>query len=142
MLTDPFGTNALTRTIIGCGIRVHEAIGPGVYENVYGECMEYELKEQGLAVETGRPAPIIYKGIRLTSKYYIDIVVENCIVVELKAVVALAEIHKRQVLTQLKLTGLPVGLLINFNVVTLTDGGVKRIVNPNFVKELEPDKSV
>ena len=62
MLTDPFGTNALTRTIIGCAIRVHSVVGPGVFETVYSECMEYELKEQGLHFELGRPAPIIYKG--------------------------------------------------------------------------------
>lgn len=142
MLTDPFGTNAITRTIIGCGIRVHEVVGPGVYENVYGECMEFELKEQGLSFETQRPASIIYKGVRLRSTYYIDIVVENRVVVEVKAIAALTEIHKRQVLTQLKLTGLPVGLLMNFNVVTLTDGGVKRIVNPSFAKEVEADKSM
>ena len=141
MLTDPFGTNAITRSIIGCGIRVHGVLGPGIYENVYGECMEYELKSQGLSFDTGRPVPIIYRGARLKSKYYIDIVVEDCVVVELKAVVALAEIHKRQVLTQLKLTGLPVGLLMNFNVVTLTDGGVKRIVNPQLAQECEADIS-
>jgi GxxExxY protein len=142
MLTDPFGTNALTRAIIGCGVQVHAIIGPGVYENVYNECMQYELKQRGLSFETGRPARIVYKGVKLTSTYYIDIVVENCVVVELKAVIALGEIHRRQVLTQLKLTGLPVGLLLNFNVVTLTDGGVKRVVNPNFAKELELGKSV
>ena len=137
MLTDPFGTNALTNAIIGCGIRVHRTIGPGVYENVYCECMEYELKEQGLPFELGRPAAIVYKGVRLKSMYYIDIVVDNQVAVELKAVETLAEIHRRQVLTQLKLTGLPVGLLMNFNVVTLTEGGVKRIVNPN-VQRSEP----
>lgn len=135
MFTDPFGTSAITRTIIGCGVRVHKEIGPGVYENVYGECMQYELKEQGLCFETGRPVPIHYKGVQLRSRYYIDIVVENCVVVELKAVVELAEIHRRQVLTQLKLAGLPVGLLMNFNVVMLTDG-VKRIVNPNLARQV------
>jgi GxxExxY protein len=134
MLTDPFGTNRITQAIIGCAIRVHGAVGPGVYENVYSECVQYELKEEGLAFETNRAAPIIYKGVRLTSKYYIDLVVEGLVVVELKAVAVLAEIHKRQVLTQLKLTDLPVGLLLNFNVVTLTDGGVKRIVNPSYHK--------
>ena len=127
MLADPFGTNAITRTVIGCGIRVHQVVGPGVYENVYGECMEYELKDQGLSFETGRPAPIIYKGVRLASKYYIDIVVENCVVVELKAVIALAEIHKRQVLTQLRLIGLHVGLILNFNTVVLKDGIVRLV---------------
>lgn len=132
MLTDPHGTNVLTREIIGCGIRVHEALGPGVYESVYGECMQYELTEQRLAFEAGRPVSIIYRGVRLRSRFYIDLVVEGRVVVELKAVTALAEIHKRQVMTQLKLTGLPVGLLMNFNVVVLTAGGVKRIVNPAF----------
>jgi GxxExxY protein len=131
MLTDPFGTNPLTKRIIGCGIRVHGVLGPGVFESVYTECMEYELREEGLSYELGRPAPIVYKGVQLRSKYYIDIVVEELVVVELKAIAALLEIHKRQVLTYLKLTGLPVGLLLNFNVEILTDGGVKRIINPN-----------
>ena len=131
MLTDPAGTSALTRAIIGCGIRVHQAIGPGVFENVYMECMQYELEDSGLHFETGRAVPIVYKGVPLKSRYYIDIVVENIVVVELKAVLALAEVHRRQILTQLKLTGLPVGLLMNFNVVILTDGGVKRVVNPD-----------
>jgi GxxExxY protein len=132
MLMDPFGTSELTGKIIGCGIRVHEFVGPGVFESVYAECMEYELREQGLSFETGRPVPLVYKGAKLRSRFYIDFVVENCVVLELKAVAALGEIHKRQVLTQLKLTGLPVGLLMNFNVVVLTSGGVKRLVNPNF----------
>jgi len=120
---------------------VHQVVGPGVYENVYGECMEFELKEQGLSFETQRPASIIYKGVRLRSTYYIDIVVEDRVVVEVKAIAALTEIHKRQVLTQLKLTGVPVGLLMNFNVVVLTAGGVKRIVHPNFAKEVEANES-
>lgn len=127
----PYGTSDLTRAIIGCAIRVHKVVGPGVYENIYSECLEYELREQGLRFELGRPAPLVYKGVRLRSKYYIDVVVENQVAVELKAVAALAEIHKRQVLTQLKLSRLPVGLLINFNVAVLTDGGVHRIVNPD-----------
>jgi GxxExxY protein len=80
--------------------------------------------------------PIIYKGVRLRSKYYTDMVVGGVVVVELKVVAALAEIHKRQVLTQLKLTDLPVGLLLNFNVVTLKEGGIKRIVNPNYAKHV------
>jgi GxxExxY protein len=134
MLTDPFGTNRITKAIIGCGIRVHGVVGPGVYENVYSECMQYELRGEGLAYETNRAAPIIYKGVQLKSKYYVDIVVEGIVIVELKAITMLAEIHKRQVLTQLRLTDLPVGLLLNFNVVTLTDGGVKRIVNPSYHK--------
>ena len=130
MLVDVAGTNKLTGAIIGCAIEVHRTIGPGVYETVYGECMQYELAAQKLHFEAGRPAPLIYKGTRLRSRFYIDLVVENQVAVELKAVAALGEIHARQLLTQLKLTDLPVGLLINFNVVTLTNGGVKRLINP------------
>lgn len=134
MLTDPFGTNTITRRIIGCAIRVHDVVGPGVFETVYSECLEYELRQEGLSYETNRAVAIIYKGVRLRSRYYIDMVIGGAVVVELKVVAALAEIHKRQVLTQLKLTDLPVGLLLNFNVVTLTDGGIKRVVNPTYAQ--------
>ncbi len=129
MLTDPYGTSPLTSSIIGCAIRVHRAIGPGVFEHVYSECLAYELKGQGLAFETERAVPLVYKGVRLKARYYVDFVVEQQVVVEVKVVAELAVIHERQVLTQLKLAGLPVGLLINFNVPVLVDG-VKRIVNP------------
>jgi GxxExxY protein len=137
MLTDPFGTNAITRRIIGCAIRVHDVLGPGIYENVYSECMQYELRAEGLSYETNRAVPIIYKGVRLNSRYYIDIAVEGLVVLEMKVVAALAEIHRRQILTQLKLTDLPVGLLLNFNVVTLKDGGIKRVVNPKYAKQVD-----
>ena len=99
----------------GCAIRVHGVVGPGVFENVYSECLEYELRHEGLAHETNRAVPIIYKGVRLRSKY-------------------------DTVLTQLKLTGLPVGLLLNFNVVTLKEGGIKRVVNPKYAKALPADE--
>ena len=129
MLTDPFGTSSLTQTIIGCAIRVHDCIGPGVFENVYAECMAYELRRADLAFERERPVPVSYRGQRLNSVYYIDFVVDQRVVLEIKSVAALAEVHRRQVLTQLRLAALPVGLLVNFNVPTLTQGGVKRIVN-------------
>ena len=130
MLADPQGTNALTKAIIGCAIRVHRTIGPGVFENIYGECFAYELRLGGMSFEAQRPVHLVYRGADLKVRYYVDFVVENRVVVELKAVAALAPIHECQVLTQLKLTGLPVGLLINFNVPRLVDG-VKRIVNPH-----------
>jgi GxxExxY protein len=134
MLEDPFGTNPLTSAIIGCGIRVHAWIGPGVFENVYCECLDYELRDQGFHVELQRAVPIVYRGVPLKSRYYVDMIVDNTVVVEVKTVAALAEIHRQQVITQLKLTGLPVGLLMNFNVVKMTDG-VKRVVNPNYVEK-------
>ena len=108
MLSDPHGTNPLTKTIIGCAIAVHRVIGPGVFENVYAECFAYELQEHGLAFERERLVPLIYKGVALKAKYYVDVVVENRVIVELKAVTEVAKIHESQVLTQLKLTGLPV----------------------------------
>lgn len=129
MLTDPTGVNVLTSAIIGCAVRVHRVIGPGVLESIYSECMQHELREQGMRFDLERAVPLIYKGQKLKSRFYIDMVVEDRVVVELKAVSEIAEVHKRQVLTQLRLVGLHVGLLLNFNVVTLTDGGVKRIIN-------------
>jgi GxxExxY protein len=125
----PDGTSPLTKSIIGCAIRVHRVIGPGVFESVYAECLAYELHEHGLAFERERLVPLVYKGVPLNAKYYVDFVVENKVIVELKSVAEVAKIHECQVLTQLKLTALPVGLLINFNVPRLVDG-VKRIVNP------------
>ncbi len=130
MLTNPAGMNTLTHAIIGCGIRVHREIGPGVLENIYNECMQYELRQEGLRFDRERAVPLVYKGQKLRSRYYIDLVVEDRVIVELKTVVEIAEIHKKQVLTQLKLAGLHTGLIMNFNVQILTDGGVKRVVNP------------
>ena len=91
MLSDPHGTNPLTKRIIGCAIRVHRVIGPGVFENVYAECFAYELNEHGLAFETERLVPLIYKGVGLKAKYYVDFVVENRVIVELKAVTEVAQ---------------------------------------------------
>ena len=123
----------MTKSIIGCAIRVHRAIGPGVFENVYGECLAYELTSTGCHSRRERPVPLIYKGVRLKARYYVDFVVENQVIVELKAVAEVAQVHECQVLTQLKLTGLPVGLLINFNVPLLVDG-VTRLVNRRRLK--------
>jgi GxxExxY protein len=136
MLTDPFGTNRITHAIVGCAIRVHAEVGPGVYENIYSECLQYELKEAGLSFELNRPALVVYKGVRLKSKYYLDLVVESLVAAELKAIEMLLGVHKKQLQSQLRLTNLPVGLLINFNVEVLTHGGVKRIVNPKYKPDL------
>jgi GxxExxY protein len=129
MLTDPHGMSPLTKAIIGCAIRVHRIIGPGVFEKVYSECLTYELKRDELSFERERPVPLVYKGVRLKARFYVDFIVENKVIVELKSVAEVAKVHECQVLTQLKLTELPVGLLINFNVPLLVDG-VTRIVNP------------
>jgi GxxExxY protein len=139
MLADPYGTSPLTRSIIGCAIKVHRIIGPGVFEKIYSECLTYELKRQGLSFERERAVPLVYRGVRLKAKFYVDFVVENRVIVELKAVTEVAQIHACQVLTQLKLTALPVGLLINFNVPVLVDG-VTRIVNPQMLAPSNCDR--
>ena len=131
MLTDPFGTNKISHAVVGCAIRVHDVVGPGVFENIYSECMQYELKDAGLSFEVNRMAPVVYKGVRLKSKYFLDLVVEGVVAAELKSIEMLLPLHKKQLLSQLRLTNLPVGLLINFNVERLVDG-VKRVVNAKY----------
>jgi GxxExxY protein len=131
MLTDPFRTNQITRAIVGCAIRVHDVVGPGVFENSYSECLQHELKGAGMSFELNRMAPVVYKGLRLKSKYFLDFVVEGLVAVELKSIEMLLPVHKKQLLSQLRLTNMPVGLLINLNVERLVDG-VKRIVNSKY----------
>jgi GxxExxY protein len=121
--------NVLTREIIGAHIEVHRELGSRLLESVYATCVHRELKARGLHFECERPMPIVYKGDTLQSFYRIDLVVEGLVVVELKAVDHLLPVHEAQVLTYLKLTGCPLGLLINFNVAKLTEG-VKRLINP------------
>jgi len=95
MLTNPAGVNSLTHAIIGCAIRVHREIGPGVLENVYNECMQYELRQEALRFDRERAVPLVYKGQKLKSRYYIDLVVEDRVIVELKTVVEIVEVHKK-----------------------------------------------
>jgi GxxExxY protein len=120
--------NELTEKIIGCAIKVHKALGPGLLESAYQECLYYELIKNNLYVEKEKALPLIYEEVKLDCGYRIDLLVENKIVVELKAVEALNDVHLAQVLTYLKLTKNRLGLLINFNVAKLTNG-IKRVVN-------------
>ena len=107
-------------------------LGPGLFESIYNECLQYELKQDGLLFDANVQAPVVYKGLRLKSKFYLDLVVERIVPVELKSIAMLVAVHQKQLLSQLWLTNLPGGLLINFNVETLTDGGVKRAVNAKY----------
>ncbi len=120
--------NELTDCVIGACIEIHKALGPGLLESAYEECLCHELRLAGIGFERQRPLPVSYKGVKLDCGYRLDLVVENRLLVELKSVEALAPIHEAQVLTYLKLSGLTVGLLINFNVPVLRRG-IKRIVN-------------
>jgi len=120
--------NLLTEKIIGAAIRVHKELGPGLLESAYQACLYYELLKSGLRVEKEKPIPLIYDEVRLEIGYRVDLLVEDKIIVELKAVECLNNIHIAQILTYLKLNNNKYGLLINFNVILLKDG-VKRLIN-------------
>ena len=122
--------DALRERIIGCAIEVHRTLGPGLLESVYAECMVIEMRAADLRVETQRPIGLTYRGQRLTTQLRMDFVVENRLVVELKSVERIHPVHLAQVITYLKLTGLPAGLLLNFNGVTMK-AGVRRLVHPD-----------
>ena len=117
----------LTKEIIGAAIKVHRFLGPGLLESAYEECLSYELIRLGLKVERQKPVPVVYEEVKLECGYRIDILVENKIILELKSVDALAPIHEAQILTYLRFSKKPLGLLINFNV-TLLKKGIKRYV--------------
>ena len=118
----------LTQRILRCAFKVHTELGPGLLESAYEACLEYELKEEGLKVIRQKPQPLIYHEVRLDAGYVIDLFVEDRIVIELKSVEALNDVHLAQVITYLKLTEQKFGLLINFNVKSLKDG-IKRVYN-------------
>ncbi len=120
--------NAITSAIINAAIEVHKALGPGLLKSAYESCLLYELREQGFQVEVQKSLPLIYKGVSLDCGYRIDLLVNNMVLVELKSVDVLAPIHQAQVLSYLKLSGIKVGLLINFNV-KLLKNGLHRLVN-------------
>lgn len=128
MLTNPAGLNDVTEIIIGGAIEVHRNMGPGLLESVYFECMLMELGERGLGLEPNVRVPLIYRGRHVRASLELDLLVQGQVIVELKSVSALAPIHTAQLLTYLKLTHRPVGLLINFNVAVLKDG-VRRVLN-------------
>jgi len=135
MFHDTAGEEELTQQIIGCAIRVHQALGPGMFESIYTRCLGIELTASGLEVDTTRRIPVVYRGQNIGAAFCPDIIVNNAVLVELKAVEALVRVHKTQVITYLKVTALRVGLLINFNVDKLTDG-VRRVARPDlYVKE-------
>ncbi|MBU1013776.1 MAG: GxxExxY protein [Bacteroidetes bacterium] len=120
--------NELSKIIIGCAIEVHKNLGPGLLESAYQECLYYELKQLGLKVQKEKPMPIIYKEVKLDHGYRIDLLVEEKVVVEIKTVETLNDVHTAQVLTYLKLGNYKLGLLLNFHVAILKNG-IKRLIN-------------
>lgn len=123
--------NELTGNVINCAIKVHTALGPGLLESVYKECLFYELNSVGLKVCKEQPIPVVYNDVKLDCGFRIDLFVENRVIVELKAVESLNDIHMAQMITYLKLSDCQVGLLINFNVLKLKNG-IIRVVNNYF----------
>jgi GxxExxY protein len=120
--------NEVSGQVIGAAIEVHRELGPGLLESAYEACLVHELRQRGIQVEQQVPQPVFYKGLQLECGYRLDLLVENRVIVELKAVEALAPIHEAQLLTYLKLRKLRLGLLINFNVPILKNG-IKRLLN-------------
>jgi GxxExxY protein len=114
--------NEVTRAVIGGAIEVHRALGPGLLESAYEVCLQHELLERGLRCERQRPLPVVYRGVQLDCGYRLDLLVEDLVLVDLKAVSRVLGIHKAQVLTYLKLSGIHVGLLLNFHVLRMRDG--------------------
>ena len=119
--------NKITEAIIGCAIEVHRQLGPGLLESAYEECLCYELLKTGLKYERQKPVPVVYKEIKLDCGYRIDLLVENCVVVELKTVEVFSPVHEAQVLTYMKFANKNIGLLINFYV-TILKSGIKRYI--------------
>ena len=117
--------NQLGEIVLGCALRVHRALGPGLLENIYETCLAHELQKAGLAAKRQVPMPVTYDGLTLEAGYRLDLVIEDRVIVEVKAVERLIEVHRAQLLSYLRLGGFRLGYLLNFSVPRLTDGIVR-----------------
>lgn len=120
--------NELSKIVFNCALKVHQNLGPGLLESAYEECLFYELNKTGLEIQKQKALPLVYEEVKLDIGYRIDIIIENKLILEIKSVEALNDIHFAQMLTYLKLTNCKLGMLINFNV-ALIKNGIKRVVN-------------
>lgn len=120
--------NEISNSVIGLAIEVHTILGPGLLESAYKECLYYKLIQNGFYVEKEKPMPLIFEEVKLECGYRIDLLVENKVVIEIKSIEALNDVHLAQTLTYMKLGNFKLGLLLNFNVFRLKDG-IKRVVN-------------
>jgi GxxExxY protein len=132
--------NQITENIISASIDVHRTLGPGLLESAYEACLAFELAERGFKVEQQKALPIVYQQVKLDCGYRLDLLVEDAVIIEVKAVDRISPIHKAQMLSYLKLSGCKVGLLINFNVKILKDG-IVRLVN-NFPDSLRTSRTL
>lgn len=128
MLATPPDINSLTHEIIGAGMKVHRVLGPGLLERPYETCLVFELEKRQLRVDRQRAVPLVYEGVTLDCVYRLDLVVNDTVIVEVKAIESLTDVHVSQMLTYLRLTGISLGLLMNFNAPTLK-AGLKRVIN-------------
>ena len=124
MLTE----NEISKLVFDCALKVHKALGPGLLESTYEECLCYELRKSGLQVEKQKQLPLVYEDIEMDIGYRVDMFVNSKVIIEIKAVDALTDVHLAQILTYLKLSNSKLGMLINFNV-TLIKDGIQRVVN-------------
>jgi GxxExxY protein len=122
--------NELSKIVFDAALKVHQNLGPGLLESAYEECLYYELCKTGLKVEKQKPLPLIYEEVKLEIGYRVDIIIENKLIIEIKAVEALNDVHLAQILTYLKLSNCKLGMLINFNV-SLIKNGIRRVINGN-----------
>lgn len=120
--------NRVTSLIIEAPIRIHRALGPGLLESAYLACLCFELTSMGMSIETQKSLPLVYRGVKVDCAYRADLIVDNMVIVEIKAQDSLAPIHGRQLLTYLRVADCPVGLILNFGAATLKEG-IKRILN-------------
>ncbi|MCG7281122.1 GxxExxY protein [Chryseobacterium taklimakanense] len=120
--------NEISRVIYDCGLTVHKELGPGLLESAYEECLFYELSKTDLLVERQKPMPLKYQEIKMDVGYRVDLIIENKVIIEVKACEDLANVHLSQILTYLKLSGCKLGMLINFNTFLFKDG-VRRVIN-------------
>jgi GxxExxY protein len=133
--------NRITETNIGAAIKVHKALGPGLLESVYENCLAFEISRAGLSVQQQIPMPVTYQSISLDCGYRLDLLIDDKVIVEVKAVESILPIHKAQLMTYLRLAQCSVGLLINFNVTVLKDG-IVRVVHKFPDNSIQPDHRV
>lgn len=130
MNTNNYTENELSKIVFDASLKVHNALGPGLLESAYQECLYHELKKTELFIQKEKPLPLIYETVKLDCGYRLDLIIEDKLIIEVKSVETLTDIHLAQVLTYLKLSNCKLGLLINFNVLLLKDG-FRRVINGN-----------
>lgn len=120
--------NEISKIVFDAVLKVHQSLGPGLLESAYEACLFYELNKYGLDIKRQQPLPLVYETVKLEAGYHVDVIVENKLIIEIKSVEALNDVHLAQMLTYLKLSGCKLGMLINFNV-SLIKNGVRRVIN-------------